>query len=70
MATRTTDPKTPDLPPTDGGLDDGAPSEGAPDPVDHDREPGVPPETNDDYEDELDHEGADSFPASDPPGSY
>jgi len=33
-------------------------------------EPGVPPETNDDYEDPVDHEGADSFPASDPPAHY
>lgn len=51
-------------PPTDDAT-------GAPDPVDHGREHGVPPETNDDYvDDELDHEGADSFPASDPPGGW
>jgi hypothetical protein len=62
----TSDPKTPTDPPT--GSIDGAP---APDPVDHDREHGVPPETNDDYDDdEVDHHGADSFPASDPPGGF
>lgn len=38
--------------------------------VDHDRQPGVPPETNDDYEDPLDQCVADSFPASDPAAVY
>ena len=61
-APRTEDPKTPHETEAEGV---------SVDPVDHDREHGVPPETNDDYEDdELDHEGADSFPASDPPGGW
>lgn len=40
------------------------------DPVGPDRPSGVPPETNDDQDDEVDHDSADSFPASDPPGHY
>jgi hypothetical protein len=60
---RPTDPDAPE----DGPLEDTVDA----DPVDHEREHGVPPETNDDYEDdELDREGADSFPASDPPGGW
>ncbi|MCW2927650.1 MAG: hypothetical protein JWM86_1618 [Thermoleophilia bacterium] len=51
---------------------------GAPDPkvsgdgeaVDHDRQPGVPPPSSDDYEDPVDIEGAESFPASDPPSGW
>lgn len=40
------------------------------DPVDHQRQHGVPPAGNDDYEDALDAELAASFPASDPPGHW
>lgn len=38
--------------------------------VDHDRQPGVPPSNNDDYDDPTDRTDADSFPASDPPGGW
>ena len=38
--------------------------------VDHERQPGVPPPTNDDYDDLDDRTDADSFPASDPPGGW
>jgi len=39
--------------------------------VDHERQPGVPPPSNDDYEaDATDHAGAASFPASDPPSGW
>jgi hypothetical protein len=39
--------------------------------VDHDRQPGVPPETNEDVcEEKEDLESAQSFPASDPPANY
>lgn len=39
-------------------------------PVDHDRQPGVPPPANDDYDDKVDLDGAESFPASDPPSGW
>lgn len=40
-------------------------------PVDHERPPGVPPPSNDDYDDDrVDHESAESFPASDPPSGW
>ena len=39
-------------------------------PVDHERQPGVPPQDNDDLDDCVDHDSAESFPASDPPGHY
>lgn len=44
----------------------------APDaPVDHERQPGVPPPSADeDYDDAQDQVGAESFPASDPPSSW
>ncbi|MCW2949494.1 MAG: hypothetical protein JWN41_507 [Thermoleophilia bacterium] len=64
------DPKTP---PTDHATPEDASLEPRLhcDAVDHEREHGVPPESNDDYaSDEVDHEGADSFPASDPPGGW
>jgi hypothetical protein len=38
--------------------------------VDHERQPGVPPPDNDDYDDPYDRTDADSFPASDPPSSW
>lgn len=38
--------------------------------VDHDRQPGVPPPSNHDYEDEYDQVLAETFPASDPPGHW
>lgn len=38
--------------------------------VDHERQPGVPPPANDDYEDDRDVIGASSFPASDPPATW
>jgi hypothetical protein len=38
--------------------------------VDHDRQPGVPPPSNDDYDELVDIEGAESFPASDPPSGW
>ncbi|MCW2956650.1 MAG: hypothetical protein JWO69_1519 [Thermoleophilia bacterium] len=38
--------------------------------VDHTRAPGVPPASNDDYSDPVDHDSADSFPASDPPARW
>ncbi|MEO6866647.1 MAG: hypothetical protein ABI200_01345 [Gaiellales bacterium] len=40
------------------------------DAVDHKRQAGVPPEHNDDYKELLDIEGAESFPASDPPSGW
>lgn len=39
-------------------------------PVDHERTPGVPPPDNDDYDELVDRDGAESFPASDPPSHY
>lgn len=39
-------------------------------PVDHERQPGVPPPANDDLDDCVDHESAESFPASDPPARW
>jgi hypothetical protein len=39
-------------------------------PVDHERTPGVPPPDVDDYDELVDKEGAESFPASDPPSHY
>lgn len=79
----TQDPRTPRAtdaaPPEDGPIEGETTAEGVEgveggvsvDPVDHEREHGVPPESNDDYDgDEVDHEGADSFPASDPPGGW
>lgn len=42
-----------------------------PDPaVDHQRPPGVPPASNDDYPDPMDQMGAASYPASDPPSTW
>lgn len=38
--------------------------------VDHNRQPGVPPPANEDYQDDRDVVGALSFPASDPPSSW
>lgn len=38
--------------------------------VDHDRQPGVPPEHNDDYDELIDQVDAESFPASDPPATW
>jgi hypothetical protein len=46
------------------------PLSGRDEPVDHEREPGVPPPATDDYDDMVDVEGAESFPASDPPSNY
>jgi hypothetical protein len=40
------------------------------DPVDHQRQHGVPPADNDDLDDEIDRQIAASFPASDPPGGW
>ena len=40
------------------------------DAVDHNRAPGVPPPSNDDYQELLDQELAGSFPASDPPSGW
>ena len=46
------------------------PRSGPDEAVDHERTPGVPPPTVDDYEELLDKEGAESFPASDPPSGW